>query len=79
MSHRMGESDDDYTSPLDAPALQPHMPAAQGPAYASPPQPAYQPAAAAPAQPSGLRSSLLKKPLDSTLGANPPNMPRFSR
>jgi DNA helicase HerA-like ATPase len=79
MSHRMGESDDDYTSPLDAPALQPQMPAAQGPAYASPPQPAYQPAAAAPAQPSGLRSSLLKKPLDSTLGANPPNMPRFNR
>ena len=32
--------------------------------------------AAAP-QPSALRSSLLKKPLDASLGTNPPNMPRF--
>ena len=83
MSHRMSDVDDDYGSPFDAPSLQPQMPAApQQPAYAPPPpQPAYQPAAApAPsAQPGALRSSLLKKPLDSTLGANPPNMPRFNR
>ena len=79
MSHRMSDVDDESTSPLDAPTLQPQMPqAAQPPAY--PPPPAYKPATAAPAaQPSALRSSLLKKPLDASLGSNPPNMPRFNR
>jgi hypothetical protein len=71
MSHRMSEVDDDYSPPVDAPALQPQMPQAQAPVY----QP--QPAAAPAAQPSALRSSLLKKPLDASLGSNPPNMPRF--
>jgi hypothetical protein len=69
MSHRMGDIEDEYGSPFDAPSLQPQMP--QQPAYAPPP--------AAAAQPSALRSSLLKKPLDASLGANPPNMPRFNR
>jgi len=73
MSHRMGEFEDDYGAPLDAPSLQPQMPpAAQAPAYASPPQPAT-------AQGSALRSGLLKKPLDVSLGGNAPNMPRFNR
>jgi hypothetical protein len=73
MSHRMSEVDDDYSPPVDAPALQPQMPQAQAPVYQ--PQPAAAPAPAA--QPSALRSSLLKKPLDASLGSNPPNMPRF--
>ena len=74
MSHRMSDAEDEYGSPLDAPGLQPQMPqAGQQPAHAP------QPAPAAAAQPSGLRSSLLKRPLDSALGANPPNMPRFNR
>ena len=78
MSHRMGDVEDEYGSPPDAPSLQPQMP--PQPAYAPPqPQPAYQPAAAAAPQPSALRSSLLKKPLDASLGSNPPNMPRFNR
>ena len=90
MSHRASDFDDELGSPFDAPSLQPQMPPAaqQQPAYQPPPPqpayqpaaPAYQPAAAAPApQPSALRSSLLKKPLDASLGANPPNMPRFNR
>jgi hypothetical protein len=70
MSHRSGETEDEYGSAFDAPSLQPQIA----------PQPAYQPAPAVPAaQPSALRSSLLKKPLDAALGANPPNMPRFNR
>jgi hypothetical protein len=74
----MGDVEDEYGSPPDAPSLQPQMP--PQPAYAPPqPQPAYQPAAAAAPQPSALRSSLLKKPLDAALGSNPPNMPRFNR
>src|SRR3569832_2566277 len=80
MSHRSSDFDDELGSPFDAPSLQPQMPQAapQQPAYQPPPpQPAYQPAAVAPApQPSALRSSLLKKPLDASLGGNPPpNMP----
>ena len=75
MSHRMGDADDDFGSAPDAPSLQPQMP--QAPVYQPPPQLA--PAAAPTAQPSALRSSLLKKPLDASLGANPPNMPRFNR
>lgn len=66
MSHRM--SDDAFAdggSPFDAPSLQPappptpaaHTPPAQPSPYQSP---SYQPAP----QPSGLRSSILKKPLD---------------
>lgn len=77
MSHRMSDDDfADYGSPLDAPSLQPQMPQTstyqpQAPAYQPPPTPS-------PAQPSPLRSSLLKKPLDAgSLGSNPPNMPRF--
>ena len=83
MSHRAADFDDELGSPFDAPSLQPQMPSApQQPAYQPPPpQPAYQPAATtAPATPpSALRSSLLKKPLDASLGANAPNMPRFNR
>jgi hypothetical protein len=74
MSQRMSDYDDDGGSTLDAPALQPQMPA-QTPVY----QPPLQPAPAAAMQASALRSSLLKKPLDASLGSNPPNMPRFNR
>ena len=66
MSHRMSDDDIDYGSPFDSPALQPAQTPAQTPAYA--------PAAAAPMpppapRPDGLRSSLLKKPLDAGPGA----------
>jgi len=74
MSHRMGDVEDESGSPLDAPSLQPQMPqGTQQPAYAPQPPPA------AVGQPGGLRSGLLRKPLDSALGSNPPNMPRFNR
>jgi DNA helicase HerA-like ATPase len=56
MSHRSGDDETaDYGSPFDAPALQP----------ASPQPPLAPPVAPAP-QPSGLRFSLLKKPLDAS-------------
>ncbi len=51
MSHRAGSKEIDYTSPLDAPALQPAEPAAPA---VPPPSPRGE----------ALRSSLLKKPLD---------------
>jgi len=74
MSHRMAEDEyADYGSPLDSPALQPQMPPT--PSY-QPQTPAYQPPPAPAAQPSALRSSLLKKPLDAgSLGgaSNPPS------
>jgi hypothetical protein len=76
MSHRMSDDDDaDYGAPSDAPPLQPSPP--QTPAYQPPP---LQPAPSA--QPSALRSSLLKKPLDAnSLGSAPTNPsgypPRF--
>ncbi|MCF8477479.1 MAG: DUF87 domain-containing protein [Pseudolabrys sp.] len=75
MSHRMGDDMyDDGGSPLDAPALQPaQAPAQYPPQYAPPAQahaPAYAPAAAPPAR-EGLRSSLLKKPLDAGFGTAP--------
>lgn len=66
MSHRMSDDDFDY-APLDAPALQPAIPAPS----------AHQPPPAAPAARPELRSSLLKKPLDAGIGASSPNMPRF--
>jgi DNA helicase HerA-like ATPase len=66
MSHRMNEDDSvpDYGSPLDATALQPAAPAAPVP---PPPSPRGE----------ALRSSLLKKPLDASIGgpASPPGYP----
>jgi hypothetical protein len=66
MSHRMNEDDNvpDYGSPLDAPALQPAMPAAPVP---PPPSPRGE----------ALRSSLLKKPLDATFGGAPSSPPGY--
>ncbi len=63
MSHRMGEEDLDYSAPLDAPALQPAAPVA--------------PAAPVPPSPRGeaLRSSLLKKPLET----NPFGAPQHAK
>jgi len=78
MSQRMGDIDDEYGSPLDAPNLQPQMPQATHAPHTSAYQPHAAPAAA-PAQANGLRSSLLKKPLDAALGANAPHVPRFNR
>jgi hypothetical protein len=86
MSHRISDDLYDDSSALDAPPLQPAPPpASYPPQYARPaaPAPAYPPVYA-PAQPAApaprsdaLRSSLLKKPLDSSLGSNPaaPNKP----
>ena len=76
MSHRMSDDDMDYNAPLETPSLQPQMPQApayqpQAPAYQPPPQPAAAPT-------NGLRSSLLKKPLDGgSLGGtgSPPGYP----
>ena len=68
MSHRMSQDDLDYNSPADAPALQP-------------PQAPVMPAAPT-ARPDGLRSGLLKKPLDASSlaapsGGTPGFPPRF--
>ncbi|AXK84120.1 DUF87 domain-containing protein [Pseudolabrys taiwanensis] len=71
MSHRMaGDEYADYDAPPVQPQMQPAY-APQAPAY-QPPAPAY-PSPPAP-QPSALRSSLLKKPLDAGFGgsSNPP-------
>jgi len=62
MSHRMGADELDYSSPLDAPALHPALPAAP---VAPPPSPRGE----------ALRSSLLKKPLDANTLAGPPASP----
>ncbi len=74
MSHRMGDDPfADSGSPFDAPSLQPQQAPAAPPAQPSP----YQPAP----QPSTLRSSILKKPLDAnSLGGGnttPGYPPRF--
>jgi len=72
MSHRSGGDDEfaDYATPMDVAPLQP----AQSPVMAAP----------VPPSPRGeaLRSSLLKKPLDASLGApapgaKSPTPPRF--
>jgi DNA helicase HerA-like ATPase len=65
MSHRSSEDDyvPDYGSPLDAPALQPAAPVAPAPA----PSPRGE----------ALRSSLLKKPLDASIGGAPANSPGY--
>ena len=81
MSHKMAD-DDDFSAAFEAPPLQPAAPN-YPPAYAPPGQ-AYAPQAAAyapqpsapPPRPEGLRSSLLKKPLDASMG-NPPAPPGF--
>jgi DNA helicase HerA-like ATPase len=71
MSHRMGDDDSlpDYGASLDAPALQPAAaaPAAPVAPVAPPPSPRGE----------ALRSSLLKRPLDASLGApaSPPGFP----
>jgi hypothetical protein len=76
MSHRMSDEEyADYGASSEAPPLQPSAP--QAPAYQPTP---LQPAPAA--QPSALRSSILKKPLDAnSLGSAPTNPtgypPRF--
>jgi DNA helicase HerA-like ATPase len=62
MSHRTGADELDYSSPLDAPALQPAAPAAPA---VPPPSPRGE----------ALRSSLLKKPLDAGALAGPPGYP----
>jgi DNA helicase HerA-like ATPase len=78
MSHRMGDDEMDFSSPLDSPALQPtqapvyqppqYAPQASSPVYAkTTPAQAPQPAAPPP-RPEGVRSSLLKKPLESGPG-----------
>ena len=80
MSHRMNEDDGvpDYGSPLDAPTLQPAAPAA--PAMSTT-MPTTMPAAPLPPPPSArgeaLRSSLLKKPLDASIGGAPANPPGY--
>ena len=86
MSHRVSDDlYDDTPSPFDQVPLQPAQPAsyapAPPPAYAPPPQPssryapqqpqAYAPPPAQPQRPEGLRSSLLKKPLDASMGEPP--------
>jgi hypothetical protein len=68
MSHRMSDDDSDYGAAAETPALQPQMPQAPG----------YQPQPAAAMQPSSLRSSLLKKPLDAnSLSGTPTNPPGY--
>lgn len=80
MSHRVSDDlYDDTPSPFDQIPLQPAQPAS----YAPPPQPASRyapqqppayappPPPAAPQRPDGLRSSLLKKPLDAGMGEPP--------
>jgi hypothetical protein len=72
MSHRMNDDDSvpDHGSPLDAPALQPAAPAAPAmPAAPLPPPPS--------ARGEALRSSLLKKPLDASIGGAPANPPGY--
>ncbi|HZQ12995.1 MAG TPA: DUF87 domain-containing protein [Pseudolabrys sp.] len=68
MSHRMGEDDavPDYGA-ADAPALQPAAPAAPAAPVPPPPSPRGE----------ALRSALLKKPLDASIGgpSNPPGYP----
>ncbi len=81
MSHKMSD-DDDYAAAFEAPPLQPAAPnyppvyATPGPAAYAPQAPAYAPQPAAPPapppRPEGFRSSLLKKPLDASLGNPPP-------
>jgi uncharacterized protein len=72
MSHRMSDDEfSDYGAQSDAPSLQPSPP--QAPSYQPPP---LQPAPAA--QPSALRTSILKKPLNANaLGGTPPNPPGY--
>ncbi|HEY5378198.1 MAG TPA: DUF87 domain-containing protein [Pseudolabrys sp.] len=72
MSHRMSDDlYDDTPSPFESPALQPPQAPQYPPQYA-PPASAYAPAAAAAAPPrEGLRSSILKKPLDAVPGTAP--------
>jgi DNA helicase HerA-like ATPase len=65
MSHRAGIDDVDYSAAVDAP-LQPAPPPPVPQAPAAPVAPPLSPRGEA------LRSSLLKKPLDATLGSNPP-------
>ncbi|MBI1203195.1 MAG: DUF87 domain-containing protein [Rhodopseudomonas sp.] len=90
MSHRMGDDDIDFNTPFEAPSLQPtqppiyHQPQPATPSYAPPPShapvyappqtnaPVYDPP---PARPDGLRSSILKKPLDASLGDTPQRTP----
>ncbi|HEY1474190.1 MAG TPA: DUF87 domain-containing protein [Pseudolabrys sp.] len=70
MSHRGGAGDDDfadYTSPHDAAPLQPAPPQAPTMPAPVPPSPRGE----------ALRSSLLKKPLDASLGAPQPAKPTF--
>jgi hypothetical protein len=85
MSHRMSDDMyDDTPSPLDSPSLQPAQPQASPtaypPQYARPAAPAANYAPPPPAPPTaapreGLRSSLLKKPLDSSLGSGSSGTP----
>jgi DNA helicase HerA-like ATPase len=68
MSHR-GADDEyaDYAAPVEAPALQPAIP--QAPPVQAPPSPP------SPTRGEMLRASLLKKPLDASLGAPPASQP----
>jgi hypothetical protein len=79
MSHRMSDDEIDFNMPFEAPSLQPAQapayPAAQSPtqaaAYTQAPVYAPPPPAAPPPRPDGLRSSILKKPLDAGMGDQP--------
>lgn len=79
MSHRMSDDAYDDVGAAEAP---PSPPPSMPPQYAQPQAPSYSAPPIAPSQrPEGLRSSLLKKPLDASLGtqSNPPPgyPPRF--
>jgi hypothetical protein len=75
MSHRMSDDIyDDVASPFDSPALQPTQAQTIAPVYVPQPSPGasmYAPQTSAPPRPEGLRSSLLKKPLDASMGEAP--------
>ncbi len=65
---------DDAASPFDSPALQPTQAQTIAPVYVPQPSPGasmYAPQTSAPPRPEGLRSSLLKKPLDASMGEAP--------
>jgi DNA helicase HerA-like ATPase len=81
MSHRMADDDIDFKTPFEAPSLQPTQapvdPAPHAPAQSAAYAPAYDPppTTAPPTHPEGLRSSILKRPLDSSLGEQPQRTP----
>ena len=75
MSHRMSDDEIDFNMPFEAPSLQPAQAPTQAAAYTQAPVYAPPPPAAPPPRPDGLRSSILKKPLDAGMGDQPPRTP----